>query len=102
MCYIFIGASSLDFVAAAGLIPYIANKLICTDASKNPNTFGPYIRMSCATKDPYRSQDIEFNQITNDVEKGSAAVDLSFITVRMTAKGEALNTTDRIHPNIPM
>ena len=45
---------------------------------------------------------MELSHITKDVEKGKAAVDLSFITVLITASGDPLNSTDRKHPNIPI
>ena len=40
-----------DFLSA-GFIPYIAKRLICTDANINPIILGPYIKISCATRDP--------------------------------------------------
>ena len=86
----------------AGLIPYIANRLIWTDACKNPKILGPKINISWATRTPYSSHDIEFNHITKDVVKGNAVVDFSCITVLITARGDPLNKTDKKHPRTPI
>ena len=58
--------------------------------------------MSCATRDPYSSHEIEFSHITKEVVNGNAVVDFSSITVFITARGEPLNKTDKEQPNTPI